>query len=86
MSRYLNVIAERKLSISFSKYSVHVIDPTSKMSYIEYYTTPTANAHLAKVHDSAEIALQIALEHCMHNITNEAGLLMSRPYQIPEGV
>lgn len=65
----IDLIAERKLSISFSKFMVQVIDPTNQnISYIAYYATPTINNHLlAEVYSTREDALLVALQACHEN-------------------
>jgi hypothetical protein len=71
----LSMIAERKLSISFSKYIVQVIDPTNgNISYIEYISAPQSGlaAHPVKVFESKEGALMSALTNCYNRVMPDA--------------
>lgn len=74
----LSMIAERKLSIAFSKYIVQVIDPTSPggtVSYIEYHAEPQANNAQAKVKvfASRDDALMSALLNCFQRVRPPEG-------------
>lgn len=78
MEKYLHMIAERKLSISFSKYIVHVVCPVNKTSYIEYHLAPEKNAELVKVFESTHDALMSALENCHNNLLADDKLVITR--------
>ena len=67
----IDMIGKRKLSISFSKYIVHVIDGSTgkrNISYIEYIAKPESGNRPVKVFDSAHDGLMSALRNCYHRV------------------
>lgn len=77
-SKNVELIAERKLNISFSDYIVRIIDSTTKISYVEYFKIPQQNAHLAFVHATVKDALDVALKNCRENLTVQCDIVMTK--------
>jgi hypothetical protein len=77
----VKLISDRKLNISYSKYIIQIIDPVTKMQYVEYHAEPQAHIELAVVHPDIETATRIAFTNCFNSVLDESGTVRTKPVE-----